>query len=80
MKSIRYISFVLALVMLSSVFCIGCSGDGVNYDAAVALYEAGKYEEAKKAFDAINTYKDSKDWIKKCKGGRYRLLRSLRAG
>ena len=37
-----------------------------QYDAAVALMNAGKYEEAKVAFNKIRTHKDSASQIKAC--------------
>lgn len=37
------------------------------YAAAVALYDAGKYEEAIAAFEAMNGYKDSAAQIEACK-------------
>ena len=38
-----------------------------RYNAAVGLYGAGKYDEAIKAFTALNGYKDSDGQIEKCK-------------
>ena len=38
-----------------------------KYNEAVKLYEAGKYEEAITAFEALDGYKDSEDKIKLCK-------------
>ncbi len=38
-----------------------------DYDAAIALYNAGKYEEAIEAFHALNGYKDSEAKIKEIK-------------
>ena len=37
-----------------------------NYNAAVQLYEDGKYEEALEAFEALGEYKDSAAQIAKC--------------
>ena len=39
----------------------------VKYNAAVNLHNAGKYEEAIRAFQALNGYKDSAELITKCK-------------
>ena len=39
----------------------------LNYGKAVALYEAGQYEEAIAAFTAMDGYKDSEERIKACK-------------
>lgn len=38
-----------------------------KYNAAVELYNGGKYEEAIVAFEALDDYKDSKTQIEKCK-------------
>ena len=37
-----------------------------KYNAAVKLYDEGKYEEAIAAFKEMNGYKDSDEQIKKC--------------
>ena len=38
-----------------------------KYKAALELYDAGKYEEAIEAFEAMNGYKDSEEQIATCK-------------
>ena len=38
----------------------------INYDAAKALYDAGEYEQAKEAFEALGDYSDSKDMALSC--------------
>ena len=42
-----------------------------DYDAAIALYSAGEYEEAIAAFKALNGYKDSDSQIENCYIGKY---------
>lgn len=37
-----------------------------DYEQAVSLWEDKKYEEAKSAFEALNGYKDSEDYINQC--------------
>lgn len=38
-----------------------------QYNAAIALYEAGKYTEAVEEFSDLGTYEDSETWVKKSK-------------
>lgn len=38
-----------------------------QYNAAIALYEAGKYTEAVEEFSDLGTYEDSENWVKKAK-------------
>jgi len=42
-----------------------------KYDAAVELYNAGKYDDAISAFEALNGYKDSEVQIEKIKDEKY---------
>ncbi len=68
MKITRLISLFLVFVMLFSMCFVACeSEEAGKYNDAKALYEAGKYEEAQTAFENIQDYEDSKDWVKKCK-------------
>ncbi len=53
----------LAFVILLTTVII----PSAKYNAAVKLYESGKYEEAKTAFEAMEGYKDSKEQIINCK-------------
>ena len=67
MKHMRIASFFLALLMFSCGLLVSCGAEAGQYNDAMKLYEAGEFEDAKEAFEALKEYKDSKDWIKKCK-------------
>ena len=45
---------------------IGIEINDRDYAAAEALYNAEKYEEAKKAFSTLKGYKDSAEWVTAC--------------
>ena len=53
---------VIAFIILLNTVIIPAS----KYNAAVALMEAGKYTEAKSAFEALGSFKDSADKITEC--------------
>lgn len=57
----RLIALVLCLVMAVSL--CGCSK--LDYNKAVELYEAGGYEGAKAAFEALGDYEDSAEYAAK---------------
>lgn len=57
------VAVLLAIVMVYTMVII----PNGKYDDAVALMEAGKYEEAFTAFDALNGHKDSEEKSKECK-------------
>jgi tetratricopeptide (TPR) repeat protein len=48
-----------------------------RYANAVALMEAGKYEVAITAFEALDGYKDSNDKIKQCLDNQYAAAEAL---
>ena len=57
---ILVVVIVLAIVLAKAVI------PGSRYRNAVALYDAGKYDEALAAFSGIKGYKDSAEFIEKC--------------
>ena len=57
------LSLAIAFVILLNTVII----PNINYNDAVALMKAGKYEEAIIAFENMNAYKDSTDKIQECK-------------
>ena len=72
-KSLVLLALVLCISI--SVFLWGCNSNDVSndvstkdvdYEAAVALMNEGKYEEALKAFEALEYYKDIVSYIEKC--------------
>lgn len=65
----KTVSIILLITTLFTILLTSCGGgeEVTKYNDAKALYDAGKYEEAQNAFEAINDYEDSKDWIEKCK-------------
>lgn len=58
--SILLLGVALALVLTRIVIPNG------KYKAAVALYEAGEYDEAVAAFSVLRGYKDSEDYLERC--------------
>lgn len=58
----KALTIVICLVMLC--LCSGC--DSSTYQQATELYEQKKYTEAKKLFEKIPEYEDSKEKIKNC--------------
>ena len=56
------VAVVIFLYVLSSVII-----PNAKYNDAVALMEAGQYEDAIAAFEAMDGYKDSEDQIQNCK-------------
>ena len=56
---------VIAFIILLNTVIVPAS----KYNAAVALMEAGKYTEAKSAFEALGSFKDSADKITECNTG-----------
>ena len=56
---------VAAVIVLTTTVFIPLA----KYNAAVNLYENGKYEEAISAFEAMGGYKDSSEMVKQCKEG-----------
>ena len=54
---------IAAILFAVYVFCIVPGG---KYKAAVQLKEEGHYQEAISAFEAMNGYKDSDEYIKNC--------------
>ena len=72
----RGIKIALAILIPTIVVCVAAVFlvlkvliPNRNYNKAVALYEAGEYEEAIDAFEALNGYMDSDAKIKACKTG-----------
>ena len=67
-------SFIVAciafLIVLTTVI-IPKQKKEEKYDAAVELYNAGKYDDAISAFEALNGYKDSEAQIEKIKDEKY---------
>ena len=57
----RVISIVLCLVLALSL----CGCEKMDYNKAVELYEAGGYEGAKAAFEALGDYEDSAEYAAK---------------
>jgi len=57
----RMISVVLCLVLALSL----CGCEKLDYQKAVELYEAGGYEGAKAAFEALGEYEDSAEYAAK---------------
>lgn len=70
-KKAKRIAIIVSCFIIASVL-IGLLAKFVfipnaKYNAAVKLYNQGKYEEAIDAFEALNGYKDSLTQITKCK-------------
>ena len=63
----RWITFVLAAVLLLSLTGCGSKAERTTYDTAVKLFEEGKYSSALNSFEEISGYKDSDKYIKTCK-------------
>ncbi len=61
-KSLKIINFILCCVLLC--LCVGC--DANTYREATSLLEQEKFEEAKKLFEGIPDYEDSKGKIEYC--------------
>ena len=57
----RIICVVLCLVLALSL----CGCEKLDYQKAVELYEAGGYEGAKAAFEALGEYEDSAEYAAK---------------
>lgn len=55
---------VLAVILVAVVIVSGMMKKNDAYDNALALMDAGQYEEAIKAFTSLDGYKDSADQIK----------------
>lgn len=65
----KIIAIVSSIVIVSIVFIFVLTKviiPNSKYNSAVALYDAGKYQEAITAFTALNGYKDSVSQIEKC--------------
>ncbi|MDO4835335.1 MAG: DUF6273 domain-containing protein [Clostridia bacterium] len=60
------VSAVAAVVIIFAVLTVTVFVPNANYNKAVELYNAGKYEEGISAFEALGGYKDSEALIKKC--------------
>ena len=60
--------FLCMCLVLALCLCL-CSCKSSDYKKAMALFEAGEYEEAIVAFEALADYKDSVQKIDECKYG-----------
>ena len=69
-KKRKKIAVIATLIIVACVafviLLINVIIPNIKYNAAIDLYNAGKYEEAIHAFTALNGYKDSTDQITKC--------------
>lgn len=63
--TVAAIAVLTALILITAKVIIPNS----NYNNALVLMDAGKYEEAIAAFKALDNYKDSKQMIEDCKIG-----------
>ena len=71
MRKILCLCLVLALCL-----CL-CSCKSSDYKKAMSLYEAGEYEQAIAAFEALADYKDSVQKIDECKYGAAVILTNI---
>ena len=60
------IGAVAAIAVVIVVLAVTIFIPNANYSKAIALYEAGQYEDAISAFEALNGYKDSAEQIEAC--------------
>lgn len=68
-KTLKIVLPVLAAIIVAVVVFTTVIQPMMNYNAAVALMESGKYEEAITAFEAMGDYKDSTEQIANCENG-----------
>ena len=70
-KMMRMAAAIIVLVFVVSNLITKVIIPNGKYNAAVTLYNAGKYDEAIEAFVALDGYKDSAEQIEKCYIGKF---------
>lgn len=74
----------LVVVIVCTILFVNVLTLNKEYNVAINLYEAGKYDEAITAFQALNGYKDSEEQIENCYfgkyGEKYSLIKGVKAG
>ncbi|MBR6040383.1 MAG: TIR domain-containing protein [Clostridia bacterium] len=66
-KAALMIAAAAAVIVMVLILLFTAILPPIRYNKAVELYNAGKYEEAIMAFEALNGYKDSETQIESCK-------------
>ena len=84
-RAVRIIAALVIICVVLGVLATKVIIPSSRYNAAMALYGEGKYEEAIEAFEVLDGYKDSEAQLEKCYIGKYgeekyNLIKNIKVG